>query len=195
MPVTTIDPIAALVVIDMQKGVLALPTVHPAAEVLARVVRLTDAFRAKARPVVLVHVGWAPGGADAVKSRNQSAPPLPSRPADFFEYADELRADPKRDILIQKRQWGAFYGTDLDLQLRRPRDHPHRAVRDLDQHWGRIDRARCLGALVQSHLRFGCDDRYGQGGTRARITNHLPTTRGDRHRGRYLGKNLAPVRH
>jgi nicotinamidase-related amidase len=37
----------------------------------------------------------------------------------FFQYIDELRADPAVDILIQKRQWGAFYGTDLDLQLRR----------------------------------------------------------------------------
>ncbi len=119
MPITTIDPKAALVVIDLQKGVLGLATVHPAPEVLARVVRLADAFRAKGRPVVLVHVGWAPDGADAVKSRNQLPPASSNRPADFFEFAHELRADPKRDILVHKRQWGAFYGTDLDLQLRR----------------------------------------------------------------------------
>ncbi|MGB8965172.1 MAG: hydrolase [Candidatus Cybelea sp.] len=119
MPVTTIDPKAALVVIDLQKGILALPTAHPAREVLAGAVRLADAFRAKGRPVVLVRVGWAPDGADAVKSRNQLPPSPSNRPADFFEYAEELRADSKRDILLQKRQWGAFYGTDLDLQLRR----------------------------------------------------------------------------
>jgi nicotinamidase-related amidase len=119
MPVTSLDPRVALVVIDMQKGVLALPTIHPADEVLAGVVRLVDAFRRKGCPVVLVRVGLAADGADGVKSRNQSQPPASTRPKNFFEYADELCADPARDILVHKRQWGAFYGTDLDLQLRR----------------------------------------------------------------------------
>ena len=119
MAVTTLDPMSSLVVIDMQKGILTLPTIHPAAEVLAGVVRLADAFRRKGRPVVLVRVGWSSDGADAVKSRNQSQPLASARPKNFFEYADELCADPARDILVHKRQWGAFYGTDLDLQLRR----------------------------------------------------------------------------
>ncbi|MFY9666268.1 MAG: hydrolase [Candidatus Cybelea sp.] len=119
MPITTLDPNSALVVIDMQKGIVTRATVHPAAEVLANVVRLVDAFRAKARPVVLVRVGWSPGRADAIKTRAESTPPQSALPANFFEYADELKADASRDILIHKRQWGAFYGTDLDLQLRR----------------------------------------------------------------------------
>ena len=37
----------------------------------------------------------------------------------LLDLADELKADSARDILVQKRQWGAFYGTALDLQLRR----------------------------------------------------------------------------
>jgi nicotinamidase-related amidase len=118
MPVTTLDEKAALVVIDMQKGILAAPTIRPTAEVLANVVRLVDAFRSGGRPVVLVRVGWGADGADAIGSRTQSPPPR-ERPANFFEYADELHADSARDILVHKRQWGAFYGTDLDLQLRR----------------------------------------------------------------------------
>lgn len=119
MPVTALDPRTALVVIDMQKGILTRPTVHPVAGVLANVVRLVDAFRAKQKPVVLVHVGWSHGGADALKSRTQTPQPSAPLPADFFEYAEELQADSQRDILVHKRQWGAFYGTDLDLQLRR----------------------------------------------------------------------------
>jgi nicotinamidase-related amidase len=119
MAVTTLDPNTALVVIDMQKGILAMPTIQPTADVLAKVVRLVDAFRDKGRPVALVHVGWARDRADALKSRIEAPLPSWSPPPDFFEYADELRADPSRDILIHKRQWGAFYGTDLDLQLRR----------------------------------------------------------------------------
>jgi nicotinamidase-related amidase len=119
MPITTVDPTSALVVIDMQKGILAMPTVHPTAAILANVVRLVDAFRENQRPVVLVRVGWSPSGADALKSRTQSAAVAAKPTTDFFEYADELYADAQRDVLVHKRQWGAFYGTDLDLQLRR----------------------------------------------------------------------------
>jgi nicotinamidase-related amidase len=122
MPITALDEKAALVVIDMQKGILGLPTIHPASEVLANVVRLVEAFRTHHRPVVLVRVGWSPDRGDALVSRNQSPSTSPSGLApDFFEYADELQANPARDILVHKRQWGAFYGTDLDLQLRRRR--------------------------------------------------------------------------
>jgi nicotinamidase-related amidase len=118
MPVTTIDPKSALVVIDMQKGIVARDLVHPAPAVTSNVVRLVDAFRSRNLPVVLVRVGWSADYADAINTRSE-APPGGELPKDFFEYIDELRVDPSRDILIHKRQWGAFYGTDLDLQLRR----------------------------------------------------------------------------
>ncbi|HEY0797801.1 MAG TPA: hydrolase [Candidatus Baltobacteraceae bacterium] len=114
-----IDPIAALVVIDMQKGVLGLPTFSPTQVVLKHVVALAEAFRAKALPVVLVHVAWSPDMRDVLKTRVQAPPPARTLPADFSDFVEELRADSKRDILILKRQWGAFYGTELDLQLRR----------------------------------------------------------------------------
>ena len=39
-------------------------------------------------------------------------------PPDWSDLAPEVGSHP-RDIVILKRQWGAFYGTDLDLQLRR----------------------------------------------------------------------------
>jgi nicotinamidase-related amidase len=96
-----LDEKTALVVIDRQKGILAMPTVHRAADVLAKVVHLVDSFREKGRPVALVRVGWGPDRSDALKSRINRG----SRSS--------------RDILVHKRQWGAFYGTDLDLQLRR----------------------------------------------------------------------------
>ncbi len=37
---------------------------------------------------------------------------------DWTELIPELDRQPG-DVVILKRQWGAFYGTDLDLQLRR----------------------------------------------------------------------------
>jgi nicotinamidase-related amidase len=43
MALTQIDPGAALVVIDMQKGIVSLPTVHPMADIIDRIARLTRA--------------------------------------------------------------------------------------------------------------------------------------------------------
>jgi nicotinamidase-related amidase len=39
-------------------------------------------------------------------------------PPDWSEFIPELDRQPG-DVVILKRQWGAFYGTDLNLQLRR----------------------------------------------------------------------------
>jgi nicotinamidase-related amidase len=39
-------------------------------------------------------------------------------PPDWSDFVPELGHHP-RDIVVLKRQWGAFYGTDLDLQMRR----------------------------------------------------------------------------
>jgi nicotinamidase-related amidase len=48
------------------------------------------------------------------------APPRQAgpRPPDWAELVPELGTEPG-DLVITKRQWGAFYGTELDLQLRR----------------------------------------------------------------------------
>ena len=56
MPLTQLDATAALIVIDLQKGIASLPTVHPAGEVIARAAQLANAFRGRNLPVVLVNV-------------------------------------------------------------------------------------------------------------------------------------------
>jgi nicotinamidase-related amidase len=119
MPVTALNPSCALVVIDIQKGIVSLPAAHPVQGVVDNVVRLADAFRAKQRPVALVRVGWSKGRPDALKTRVTEASPAGDLPPEFTQYVDALQADPERDILILKHQWGAFYGTALELQLRR----------------------------------------------------------------------------
>lgn len=68
---------------------------------------------------MLVHVGGAPDGADRVHTpTDQPMRSLGALPPDWSELIPELDRQPG-DIVILKRQWGAFYGTDLDLQLRR----------------------------------------------------------------------------
>src|ERR1700684_2271436 len=109
----------ALVLIDLQKGIVGMPLVpHSGDAVLAKSRELAERFRAAGAPVVLVHVGFSEDFADA-PSQNVDQPTQrrQAMPADWTEFAEGL-AKPK-DILILKRQWGAFYGTDLDLQLRR----------------------------------------------------------------------------
>ena len=63
MPLTTLDPKTALIVIDLQKGVVGLPTAHPTVDVVKRTAALADAFRHHGLQVVLVNVaGVAPVG-------------------------------------------------------------------------------------------------------------------------------------
>lgn len=120
MAVTTIDPRTALVVIDLQHGIVGNPGVapHPAAEVVERSARLADAFRGHGLPVVLVRVTAAADGSDAVSGRTDGASRGRSFPEGWDVIVDDLAGHPE-DITVTKRNWGAFYGTDLDLQLRR----------------------------------------------------------------------------
>jgi nicotinamidase-related amidase len=68
---------------------------------------------------VLVHAGFAADGADRLQQAADEAMRLPaSLPPDWNALLPELDQHPD-DVVILKRQWGAFYGTSLDLQLRR----------------------------------------------------------------------------
>jgi nicotinamidase-related amidase len=118
MPATALDPKTALVVIDLQKGISAFPTIHPFRDVVSNTVRLADAFREAKLPVVLVTVAFSADGGEALRPRAEVAPRARSTDPEFFELVSELEPKPG-DILITKRQWSAFYGTELDLQLRR----------------------------------------------------------------------------
>jgi nicotinamidase-related amidase len=65
MALTKLDPQTALILIDLQKGIVTFPTAHPIAEVLKHARTLADAFRRHGLPVVLVNVaGGAPGRAE-----------------------------------------------------------------------------------------------------------------------------------
>jgi nicotinamidase-related amidase len=111
MPLTQIDTNAALIVIDLQKGIVGFPTVHPIGEILGRTAQLARAFRERGLPVVLVNViAPAPGRTDA-GPRKYDFPP------DWHEIVPELDRQAS-DIPISKQRWGAFLGTALDEQLR-----------------------------------------------------------------------------
>jgi len=110
----------ALVIIDLQKGIASsgrLTVPHSSKTVIENSVRLANEFRKNKMPVFLVHV---------VSSEVERLNPIvddkrvmaTQLPKDWADFVPEL--DPKEsDIVIAKKQWGAFYGTELDLQLRR----------------------------------------------------------------------------
>jgi nicotinamidase-related amidase len=114
----TLDQATALVLIDLQQGITALPTVHPADEIVRRSAALADAFRGHQLPVVATRVGFSADGGDVVRTRTAANAPMVTFGAEGTVLRPELRLN-ENAILITKRGWNAFYGTELDLQLRR----------------------------------------------------------------------------
>jgi nicotinamidase-related amidase len=111
MPLTKLDTIPALIVIDLQKGIVGLPTLGPSGEIIGRAARLASAFRERGLPVVLVNVsGRAPGRTDA-------GAPRFSFPPDWTDLVPELAQQPS-DYIVTKQRVGAFIGTSLDETLR-----------------------------------------------------------------------------
>jgi nicotinamidase-related amidase len=119
MSVTTLDTRTALVLIDLQKMVTAFAPeefVDPVVRVCAS---LADAFRSAGQPVILVRGQCYPDWADA--PRNRATNPIlnfDTAPPGYADILDGL-GQQTTDVIVTKRQPGAFYGTDLDLQLRR----------------------------------------------------------------------------
>jgi len=110
---------AALVVIDLQQGIVGFPTVPHAPDVVVRnAAALADWFRQAGRPVVLVRVTPSADGLDMLRPVADAARQMPALPPGWADIVPALGPQPA-DIIITKRQWGAFYGTELDLQLRR----------------------------------------------------------------------------
>ena len=112
MALTTLDPITALIVVDLQEGLIGLPFVHPIGEIISRASALADAFRVRGLPVALVNVAGRPPG------RTEQAPRFTGPPPEgWTDVIAELNQQPG-DIAVTKRTWGAFASTDLESRLR-----------------------------------------------------------------------------
>jgi len=112
MALTTLDTNTALIIVDLQKGIVGLPLIHPVDEILRCNRTLADAFRTRGLPVVLVNVtGGAPGRTEQPRFNTDALP------ADFADLVPELGQQPD-DIVVTKQTWGAFASTDLGEQLK-----------------------------------------------------------------------------
>lgn len=113
MTLTTIDSTSALIVIDLQQGIVSAQSDPAVTDVVEQATQLTAEFRRHNLPVVLVNVtGRAPGRTEAGRPGGLGA--LPPGWADLI---DELDVQPT-DHLITKRRRSAFHDTGLDTLLR-----------------------------------------------------------------------------
>jgi nicotinamidase-related amidase len=112
MALTTLDPNTALIVVDLQKGIVDYPLIHPVGEVVDRTRALLDTFRERGLPVVLVNVAGRPPG------RTEQGPRTSAVFTDgWTELLSALDQQPQ-DVVVTKRTWGAFASTDLEDRLK-----------------------------------------------------------------------------
>jgi nicotinamidase-related amidase len=111
-------PATALLVIDLQRGIVAREVApHPAADVVSRSARLAEAMRRAGGRVVLVRVAYAADEGDRLRPPVDATLPAGPMPEGWADLVPDVGRE--GDLVITKHQWGAFYGTELDLQLRR----------------------------------------------------------------------------
>jgi nicotinamidase-related amidase len=117
-----IDPRrTALVLIDPQLWTLGMPiTPHAAATVVKNAERIASALRSGGGIVVLTRAAFSEGYADMLRAPvdlQLKLPPggIPPERLAFDPTVERMGYD----LVLTKRQWSAFYGTELDLQLRR----------------------------------------------------------------------------
>lgn len=110
----------ALVIIDLQQGIVRMPLApHATADIIARTVRIAEKLKAAGGLIIPVNVRFSPDGADRLAQPvDEPMRVSGGMPADWADLVPEIAALPA-DVYITKRQWSAFYGTELDLQLRR----------------------------------------------------------------------------
>ena len=177
MTTPAIDPKkSALILIDLQQAIVNRPCApHPCPAVVQNGSRLAAKFRALGATVVLVNVNFHPDSKDRldvpVDSPQQFNPA--SLPPNWAELVPEIGSQPG-DLLITKHQWGAFYGTELDLQLRR------RAVQTI-----------VLGGIATN---FGVEstarDAYERGYHQIFVEDAMTSVSADAHE--FVVKNILP---
>lgn len=109
----------ALILIDLQKGILSRPLKpYDTAQIVQNSVALAQGIKKAGGIIVAVNVAFATNSVDQLSQPVDAPNPPEMRPPDWSELVPEIMAlNP--ELHITKRQWGAFFGTELDMQLRR----------------------------------------------------------------------------
>lgn len=110
----------AFISIDMQNGVASHDSVpNSADEVISRVSDLVDAARIGGGLPVYVRTSFLPDESDALHPKmDVTRPARPTRPDGWDKIVPQLKPLPTEPVVV-KRSFDAFYGSELDLELRR----------------------------------------------------------------------------
>ena len=116
-----LDPTrTAIVIMDLQQVLRNLPAAPRSVdEVVGSARTLAAAGRAAGATIIFVKIGREPDHLDSLRPDADRARPFSRPPPEVYEFLPGIGGPEPGDIVITKRQWGAFYGTDLELQLRR----------------------------------------------------------------------------
>ncbi|WP_315986501.1 hydrolase [Microvirga sp. Mcv34] len=110
----------ALILIDLQNWTLGMPLApHQASTVVGQACRLARGLKKAGGTIILTRAAFSPGYADALRQPVDVALPLPEGGLSPEALAFSRDFDVESDVVITKRHWSAFHGTELDLQLRR----------------------------------------------------------------------------
>lgn len=114
--VTSLDKNTALVLIDLQKGILAYAGSHPVQDVLNNSAKLLAAFRKANLPIVIVNVN--PGNAKWTSARKDAKQGGGTFDEELLKIIPEIKTEPT-DIFITKHTWSAFYETAIHDELQK----------------------------------------------------------------------------
>jgi nicotinamidase-related amidase len=107
----------ALVLIDLERGIVGMDVApHSGTEVVQRCATLSNAMRAAGGKVVFVHV-LMHEMVHVPVDKPMSKPGAPPPPPEMSDLVPEAGYQAGVDLLVTKRQWDAFYGTDLKEKL------------------------------------------------------------------------------
>lgn len=114
--VTTLDKNTALILIDLQKGILQNRPPELFAGTLENASKLVDAFHQASLPVAFVNVD--PSKANWQHIRKEAQTPALNFTPEMLEIVPQLDVRPG-DIRITKHTWGAFFETPLHEELKK----------------------------------------------------------------------------
>lgn len=110
--ITNIDKNTALVLIDLQYGIIRN---HSVKSMLTSVTNLMQVFRKHSLPIVIVNVDPSKGA--WIKARKDNPVNIPKvLPDNFLKIVEPIKTKPE-DIFITKNTWNAFYNTPLHEKL------------------------------------------------------------------------------
>src|SRR5882762_2284081 len=113
--VTALDKNTALVLIDLQNGIVQLPLAHSVNDVLQNAAKLVAAFRKAGLPIVIVNVDPRTNPANGL--RKDAKPPAAAFNEDSLKIAPDI-ITAEGDIFITKNTWNTFTNPGLNKILK-----------------------------------------------------------------------------